>query len=108
CANDGQSGSAIRIVGDGTGITIRGNLVNAFGGATDSHGIWMEDCGGAAPWIVDNHYIAAAGDTQQTSVDAIRAMGDCHPVIDSNERITGGGEGQAANPNGVHCGANAA
>jgi hypothetical protein len=108
CANDGDQGAAIRVGGDATGVTIRANLVNAFGGAQSSHGIWMEDCGGAAPWIVDNHYIASAGDTQQTSVDGIRAIGDCHPVIDSNERINGGGEGQASNPNGVHCGANGA
>ena len=106
CANDADQGAGIRIAGDGAGILIRGNLVNAFGGVTDSHGIWMEDCAGAAPWIVDNYYIAAAGVNQQTRVDGVRAIGDCHPVVDSNVQITGGGEGQASNPNGVHCGAN--
>jgi hypothetical protein len=83
---------------------VRTSFVNAWGGASHSHGIWLEDCAGAAPWIVDNHFIAAAGDSQQTAVDGIRAMGDCHPVIDSNVHIAGGGEGQASSPNGVHCG----
>jgi hypothetical protein len=34
-------------------------------------------------------------------------MGACHPIIDSNVRITGGGEGTASSPNGVHCGLDA-
>lgn len=107
CANDADQGAVLRIAGDGNNITVRGNLINAFGGAQDSHGIWMEDCMGAAPWIVNNHLIASAGDTQQTRTDGVRAIGDCHPVVDSNVRIAGGGEGQASNPNGVHCAANA-
>jgi hypothetical protein len=107
CANDADVGAAIRVSGDAAGLLVRGNLVNAFGGAQHSHGIWMEDCKAAKPWIVDNHYVAAAGDSQQTAVDAVRAIGDCHPVIDGNVQITGGGEGQASNPNGVHCGPNA-
>ena len=107
CANDADVGAGIRIAGDGTGITLRANYVNAWGGATDSHGIWMEDCAGAAPWIVDNEYIAVAGDTDQTRVDAVRAIGDCHPVVDSNRLIAGGGEGGTSGTNGVHCGANA-
>jgi hypothetical protein len=108
CGNDGNDGAGIRIKGDGTGIQIRGNLVNAFGGINNSHGIWMEDCKGAAPWVVDNFSIAASGVNANDLVDGIRSMGDCHPVIDSNLLITGGGEGNAANPNGVYCGANAA
>lgn len=103
CAADADQGASLRITGDATGVIVRGNLINAFGGAQDSHGIWMEDCGGAAPWIVDNHYIASAGDNQQSRVDGVRAVGDCHPVIDSNVTITGGGEGMASNPTGVHC-----
>jgi hypothetical protein len=105
CANDADIGAAIKVTGDATGVLIRGNVVNAFGGAQDSHGIWLEDCGGAAPWIVDNNYIAVAGDSQQTRVDAIRSIGDCHPVIDRNVNVTGGGEGQASNPTAVHCAA---
>ncbi len=106
CAHDADQGAGIRIAGDGAGIVIRGNLINNFGGLQDSHGIWMEDCDGAAPWIVDQHFIAAGGDNQMSRVDGVRAIGDCHPVIDSNVEISGGGEGAASNPNGVHCAAN--
>ena len=54
-------GAGIRISGDATGMLVRGNNINAFGGVQDSHGIWMEDCNDAAPWIVDNFNIAADG-----------------------------------------------
>jgi hypothetical protein len=107
CANDADRGASLRIVGDATGTVVRASLFNAWGGALDSHGIWLEDCGGAAPWIVDNELVAATGDTITTRVDGIRAVGDCHPVIDSNVRITGGAEGGTLGANGVYCGANA-
>src|SRR5262249_15049938 len=103
CANAGDVGAAIRVHGDATGVVIRGNTVNAFGGAQDSHGVWLEDRAGAAPWIVDNNYIGAAGTTPQTRVDGIRAVGDCHPVVDRNVTVTGGGEGNASNPTAVRC-----
>jgi hypothetical protein len=65
--------------------------------------VWLEDCGGAAPWIVDNDQLSSVGDADLTEVDAVRASGDCHPVIDSNLLITGGGEGGASDTTGVHC-----
>jgi hypothetical protein len=105
CSIAADTGALIRVTGNAQGLVIRGNQINAFGGSQDSHGIWLEDCGGAAPWIVDNNYIAAAGTSQQTRVDAIRSIGDCHPVIDRNVAVTGGGEGQASNPTAVHCAA---
>ncbi|HXK19534.1 MAG TPA: hypothetical protein VNG33_17110 [Polyangiaceae bacterium] len=105
CGNDADVGATIRVKGDATGLVIRGNAINAFGGAKDSHGIWLEDCAGAAPWIVDNNSILAGGTSQQTRVDAIRAIGDCHPVIDRNVNVQGGGEGNASNPTAVHCAA---
>jgi len=108
CGTDADSGAMIGIRGDGAGIVIRANVVNTWGGAVDSHGIWLEDCGGAAPWIVDNFVIAAAGDTSTTRVDGIRSIGDCHPVIDGNLHITGGSEGGTSGANGVYCGASTA
>ncbi|HEV8321175.1 MAG TPA: hypothetical protein VG389_06130, partial [Myxococcota bacterium] len=108
CGNDADEGAGLRIRGDATGTVVRANFVNAWGGAADSHGIWMEDCAGAAPWVVDNFAVQAAGDSATTAVDAVRAIGDCHPVIDSNLSITGGGEGGTSGTNGVHCGANLA
>lgn len=107
CGNAADQGATVRIAGDGAGIQIRANNLVAFGGAQHSHGIWAEECGGAAPWIVDNHLIISGGTTINTVVDGVRAIGDCHPVIDSNERISGGGEGNTSNTTGVHCGANA-
>lgn len=106
CAGGVDTNAGIRIAGDGTGILIRGNSIQAFNGVSQSHGVWMEECGGAAPWIVDNWAIAANGSMAQTLTDAVRAIGDCHPVVDSNLRIAGGGEGMTANTTAVHCGAN--
>ncbi len=108
CRNDADIGAAIRITGDGAGVQVRANNINAFGGAQQSYGIWMDDCNDAAPWIVDNNAIATQGDTGQTIVNAIRATGKCHPVIDSNVTIVGGAEGQAHNPTAIYCGINAA
>jgi hypothetical protein len=107
CGADSDNGAGVRIDGDATGVVVRGSLINAWGGAKDAHGIWAEDCKGAAPWIVDNFYIAGQGDTVSTLVDGIRAVGDCHPVIDSNVTILGGGEGSSTNPHGIYCGTNA-
>lgn len=105
CANNSTTGAVIRIAGNAAGDILRTSNIAAFGGAMHSHGVWMEDCMGAAPWVFDNHNIQAQGVNQQSIVDAVRAMGDCHPVIDSNRSIVGGGEGNASNPNAVHCGA---
>jgi hypothetical protein len=103
CSIAADTAAMIRVKGDATGLVIRGNYINAFGGAQDSHGIWLEDCAGAAPWIVDNQAIYAGGTNQQSRVDGVRAVGDCHPVVDRNVLISGGGEGQTSNPTAVHC-----
>ena len=102
-----DQGAAVRIAGDATNVMLRGNSMFVFDGIVDSHGVWMEDCNGAAPWIVNNELISGNGASGTSRADGIRAIGDCHPVVDSNVRIQGGGEGNAAYPNGVHCGANA-
>jgi len=104
CGNDADTGAALRIQGDAAGTVVRGNLANGWGGAVDSHGVWLSDCAAAAPWLVDNFLIAAAGDTGTTRTDGVRAVGDCHPVIDTNVHITGGGEGGTSGANGVYCG----
>jgi hypothetical protein len=104
CGNDADTGAGLRIRGDAAGTVVRGNLVNAWGGAVDSHGVWLSDCAAAAPWIVDNFLIASAGDSGTTRVDGVRAVGDCHPVIDSNILIAGGSEGGTSGANGVYCG----
>jgi hypothetical protein len=103
CDANADTGAAVRIKGNAEGTIIRASSINGWGGFVHSHGVWMEDCGGAAPWIVDNHQIASTGDGATTAVDAVRAAGDCHPVIDANFLISGGGEGSAASTTGVHC-----
>ncbi|MFO0615154.1 MAG: hypothetical protein U0414_21360 [Polyangiaceae bacterium] len=105
CGGTATDGAAIRVSGDATGDIIRTSNVSQQNAKVNSHGIWMEDCAAAAPWIFDNFSIQAAGSAPTSNVDAVRIMGDCHAVIDSNRSIVGGGEDQAANPNAVHCGA---
>jgi hypothetical protein len=107
CNNSSDFGAVVRIAGDGTGITLRGNNVLASGGITDSSGVWLEDCGGAAPWIVDNFRLAAGGVSGTTRGAAVRAVGDCHPVIEGNVRIVGSSEGAVSPLTGVFCGPNA-
>ncbi|HVE83161.1 MAG TPA: choice-of-anchor Q domain-containing protein, partial [Myxococcales bacterium] len=74
-------------------------------------GIWVEDCGGKAPRISSNTVIAAQGAgglVPPPRSEGVHAVGDCHPVIDSNLAISGAAEGQTNNAFGVFCGANGA
>ena len=104
CRTQADIGAVIRVTGDATGVEIRSNTVNGFGGVQQAYGIWLDDCNDAAPWIVDNEQITTQGANGNTVVNAVRAMGACHPVIDNNKQIIGGSEGQAHNPIGVYCG----
>lgn len=107
CGVGSNASAALRVQGDGRGIVIYQNSIAESGGVADAHGLWLEDCLDAAPWIVDNTSISTGGATGSTRADGIRAFGACHPVIDSNRLIVGGGESNAASANGVHCGATA-
>lgn len=109
CGSSSENGASVRVTGVADGVVIRGNWADSWGGTSNSHGIWLEDCGGAAPWIVDNYQITAFSDRSGSSANGVHSVGDCHPVIDSNVLIRGGGE--ASNPSdisGVFCGANRA
>lgn len=106
----GDTVAALRIKGDGTGVRLNSSNFIAVNGGLDVHGIWAEDCAGAAPWIVNNANITTSiGLTASTRVSGVRAIGACNPVIDSNPRIIAGQEGAT---NGalfaIHCGLNAA
>lgn len=112
CGNVANKGSAIRIKGSADGVMIRANGIHAFGGITASHGIWLEDCGGAAPWIVSNYAITAgAGDNNAESA-GIHSVGACHPVIEKNgdasknTSINSGDEASVDHPRGVSCASN--
>ncbi len=103
CGGAVDTTAAVRITGKATNVLVRGNNVQTFGGVVQAYGIWADNCDGDAPWIVDNHNILAAGEVATSLVAGVKAIGDCHPVIDSNVQITGGAEGGTVGANGVHC-----
>jgi hypothetical protein len=103
CGGSGTTGVGIRAQGASDGMVIRSSTVRANFGGTTSRGLWLEDCGGASPWIVDNAIVEAGAGSL---AEAIHAIGDCHPVIDSNVEITGQTEGPTAVQAAV-CSANA-
>lgn len=105
CGSNGENGSGIFITGEADGVIVRKNAIDVAAATLHNHGVWMEDCDGDAPWIVDNLRILSNGELSTTEVNSIRAIGNCHPVIDSNEWIVGGGEGVSAGTIGVYCGA---
>jgi hypothetical protein len=101
CGTTATNGFAVRVSGAATGTIVRGNWI-AAAGANDSRGVSLDACGDASPWIVGNELIQADGTMR---VAAVSALGACHPVIDDNVKITGGGEGSPALSAGVACGA---
>jgi|GEM_PF-2192058 len=107
CGNAATTGAGVRVTGDSGGIVIRQSFIDAYGGTADSHGLWLEDCDDGSPWIVDNQHIGGSGTTIGARVDGIRAIGACHPIVDSNVVIVGGSEGGAVSAVGVYCGASA-
>src|SRR5204862_4999057 len=104
CGGPASELSGVRVTGAAAGTVVRGNAVMAQGGTTESHGVWMESCGDAAPWVFDNETISSDGQAG-ASVSAVRAVGACHPVIDSNVRLLSGGDNATARAAGVMCAA---
>jgi hypothetical protein len=79
--------AAIRVKGSSTGLLMRANsIAGSISVQNDAQnfGILLEDCAGAKPWIVDNAAIEISTFGTDALPAAIRAAGDCHPVIDSN------------------------
>jgi hypothetical protein len=86
--------AAIRVTGDATGVTVRGNnVVVARGPTTENYALRLEDCGGASPWVVDNYAVemtfGSGGNGGPDAPATIRAAGDCHPVIEGNRALKG-------------------
>ena len=104
CGGPASELSGVRIIGAAAATVVRGNTVLAQGGAAESHGVWMDGCGDAAPWIVDNEAILGDG-LPGASTSAVRAIGACHPVIDSNVRLMAGADNATARAFGVVCAA---
>ena len=107
CSANGQGDVAgIRISGDAKGMLIRANNIVAPGGTTgnvNSVGIWADPCLGASPWILSNYNISGQSRTVSGRADGVRAIGDCHPRIDSNRSIVGGDESANNDAIGVYC-----
>ncbi len=95
--------AAVRVSGDATGTVVRAN--NLFGGGSNTNavGFWADACAGAAPWVVNNSLIMGNSPVHLARADGVRAVGDCHPVVDSNVRIVGGVESAQNDANGVYC-----
>ncbi len=103
CAAGETESVAVKIIGDATGTVVSRSDMTVWRGL-DDNGIAAEDCGGAAPWIGDNSRIGAEGNPAGTAiVAAIRATGDCHPLIEANALIVGGIEGGTNETRGVLC-----
>jgi hypothetical protein len=103
CNGGGDTAAAIRVRGASDGSRVLASSVENNGGTTDSHGIWTEACGGATPWIAGNKRIVSSPGSANARSAAIRAAGDCHPIIDSNDTIGGAGSLAQAVAEGVHC-----
>src|SRR5690606_22675317 len=106
CSGGTEQSYAVRMDGDAAGTEIRSSHISAFAGAQFTHVIHSTGCGGASPRIADNFTIIGETSSNFGAAHGIHVEGDCHPVIDNNLRIAGGGEG----PNaplvvGVYCGA---
>lgn len=84
CAQTEERAQGLRIVGDATSTLVRGNSLSVRTSYDDRENgaVAMGECGGAAPWIVDNSSIESS-----MADHSVRAVGDCHPVIDSNAAI---------------------
>jgi hypothetical protein len=100
---DRSTGVTIRGASQGTSIHSSSVVVYAAD-SMDVVGVLAETCDGATPWLVDNHSIHAQadGDDYESSVTTIDALGDCHPVIDSNVNLTS--STNVINGSVVHCG----
>lgn len=107
CTSNSQGDAAgVRITGDASGVIVRANEIEGMGPSTgnvNAVGVWADACAGASPWIYDNYRISGGSRTVGARGDGIRAIGDCHPRIDSNQVIIGGEESSNNDAYGVYC-----
>jgi hypothetical protein len=77
--------AAVRIAGSSTGTSIVASDFRAdswSNSSTPAPLLRLQECGGAAPWIVNN--VMTRG---QIGGTLIAVSGNCHPVIESNPRL---------------------
>jgi hypothetical protein len=102
CGEMGNESAGIRIDGAATNTIVTGSFVAGWGGQNASYGIDIADCAGASPLVALNAHIDA--EAPQSSPDiAIRALGNCHPIIQNNALIVSGLEG-SQNSTAILCG----
>jgi hypothetical protein len=106
CETTGENVANVRVQGNSPGVVVRGNIMLSGPGVQNSHAAWLEECNNHSPWILDNSMITSGGTTSTSRVSGIRAVGQCHPIIEQNSKIIGGGEGGASSGTGVYCGMN--
>jgi len=105
CSVGEDVAAGIHITGNAAGTQITRSNMTAGGAFFSNDGIFLEDCGGASPWIANNDSIWSDGDGNGNSVAVgVRSLGNCHPLIEGNRLITGGGEGSSNDCRGVLCG----
>jgi hypothetical protein len=107
CGAQAKLGAGVRIAGAAAGTVVRGNSIVAQGGTLQAVGVLLGACADASPWIAANELIEAdaAPLGMNVRVAGVSATGACHPAVDGNAKITGGGEGMPASSTGVFCGA---
>jgi hypothetical protein len=107
CGAQAKLGAGVRVSGAAANVVVRGSSIVAQGGTVQAFGVTFGACADGAPRVADNELVQA--DTAATStgarVVAVAAAGACHPVVDGNAKITGGGEGTPGTSTGVFCGA---
>jgi hypothetical protein len=93
---------AVRVTGRGEGIEISDGVIVARGDWTSpGFAIRTETCAGEAPTI-ENNTIRAEGGGDTARIEAVQALGACHPVIVGNSISSGGNS--PGTVVGVHCG----
>ncbi len=109
CGAQAKLGAGVRITGAAAGTVVRGNSIVAQGGTSQAVGVLVGGCGDASPWIAANELIQADASPTGTAVRVagVSVTGACHPAVDGNIKITGGGEGMPTTSTGVFCGADA-
>lgn len=108
CASGMGVVAAVYVTGNAAGQVVRASNLQATGSSSHAVGYWADACGSAAPWVVNNFQIAGNSPVMGARADGVRAVGDCHPVVDSNTRIVGGVESANNDANGVFCARDAA
>jgi hypothetical protein len=107
CGTFGQTGVGVRLGGAAAGTIVRGNSITADAATATGIGISLLACNDAAPWIVDNESITGDPVGAATRSAGVNVAGACHPVIDTNTKISTGVDGTPQAAFGVFCGADA-